>query len=396
MIVKIKQSQLEYLTEAIQGKLFGPEDIKISNINKRCKETRRLKIANSSWCLLKEMRDSLSTQELKDRLDKAIDTILKYYGKVNTGVLPGLIELALADENKTISDLETLAEFFEDNDESHKRIKNILKKLNTTSGIPNKDELRQLFSQVKGISNKEYEESFVGNEFELKRTSLYINHRCSDNSTDDKLFNLIKKIQDNPINNDLEYSIDLLSQSLINCIEKSISTMESPIKADLELKKDLFILENGDKKLVLPRGYYEVKKLDPLVDSYLSEFFSIFKQSELSTQKLIYLDTYNKIIQKIYLWLDDKYKNFPDRVKTSTRGMIFHNNIIVPIKYIHFYWSNKSRGGCGEKRLCIRYRLVEDEIEAYRFTKGSDIVEKLEGIKPSQLGMSTQEEICKK
>ena len=38
---------------------------------------------------------------------------------------------------------------------------------------------------------------------------------------------------------------------------------------------------------VLDKGYYEVKMFDPLVDSYLSEFFSIFKESNRSLERRI-------------------------------------------------------------------------------------------------------------
>ena len=38
-------------------------------------------------------------------------------------------------------------------------------------------------------------------------------------------------------------------------------------------------------------------------------------------------------------------------------GIIYEDDLIVPIKYIDLYWSNKGQRGCDEKRLSIRFRI---------------------------------------
>jgi hypothetical protein len=38
-------------------------------------------------------------------------------------------------------------------------------------------------------------------------------------------------------------------------------------------------------------------------------------------------------------------------------GIIYENDLIVPIEYIDLYWSNKGQRGCDEKRLSIRFRI---------------------------------------
>jgi len=388
MKIRVSESQLKFLTEAIQGKLFDLGSVQISNINKRCKETIRLKIPSSPWCSLKKMRMELPNEELKVRLDNAIDKLLKYYGKKNTGVLPGLIEIALIDSNKTISDLETLGEFFETNESSHDRIKKILKGLNLGTQIPSKEELYNLFSQVKGIANKEYEDSFDGREFKIKRTALKLNHRCSELNTDDKVFNLIKKIQDELPPENLFQGIEILSKNLISCIGDSMTKNLKPVKADLELKTPLYVKTDNTMVEVFPPGFYEVKKMDPYVDSYLSEFLAIFKESSLKSEKSNYLKTYNEIIDNIFksimgkqsenlVSISNEAKDFLEKIKENVNGIIFDNNLIVPIKYIEFYWSNTSRGS-DEKRLCIRYKLIKGvKPEIYRYTKGSNILEKV-------------------
>jgi hypothetical protein len=367
--------------------------IELNNIEKRCLLAKKKNINNSPWCLLKNMYDELPHEDLKIRLRNVVDELLKIYKrKLDYGVLPKLIDLSLSDTNKTISDLETVVEFFKDGRFSHKVIKKSLYSLNNE--IPNTEELEKLFSIVKGISNTEYEDSFHGDEFKTKRTSLSIGHRCSDLNTDDKLFNLIKNIQDESKPEELDLRINNLTKDLITCIKKSLRTVDKPVKSDLELIQNLYVKNNGEKELIFPIGNYEVKKLDPYADSYLSEFFSIFKESSLRPYKQTYIDTYNKIVGNIYNSikglpsefdsLEYDGKLFLKKVKENLNGMIFHKNLIVPIEYIEFYWSDKSRGTANEKRLCIRYRLKNlNNIKIYKYTKGSDIVELLDDKKTS-------------
>ena len=128
--------------------------------------------------------------------------------------------------------------------------------------------------------------------------------------------------------------------------------------------------------------------MDPFIDSYLSEFFSIFKQSSLSSEKPIYIKLYNQLIDKLFIWLNttpsaQKYLN---KVRSQMSGIIYEGDLIVPIEYIDLYWSNKGQRGCDEKRLSIRFRIKPEynKISGYYF-KDKSILE------PTSLDVTTKD-----
>lgn len=59
-------------------------------------------------------------------------------------------------------------------------------------------------------------------------------------------------------------------------------------------------------------------------------------------------------------------------------GIIYENNLIVPIDKIDLYWSNKGQRGCAEKRLSIRFRIKPNlnVIQTYKYL-GNSMVEKI-------------------
>jgi hypothetical protein len=64
-------------------------------------------------------------------------------------------------------------------------------------------------------------------------------------------------------------------------------------------------MDNGVKTEVFPSGSnFEVKKMDVNIDSYLSEFFSIFKQTKNKEYKGPYLEIYNSVIRGLYEWVE--------------------------------------------------------------------------------------------
>jgi hypothetical protein len=118
--------------------------------------------------------------------------------------------------------------------------------------------------------------------------------------------------------------------------------------------------------------------MDPFVDSYLSEFLSIFKETEKIQFKGEYIGIYNELIQRLYEWLisSEEANVYIDKVKSQITGIIYENDIIVPIKYIDLYWSNKGQRGCDEKRLSIRFKIknnVGSEIQTYRFINSAEL-----------------------
>jgi hypothetical protein len=118
--------------------------------------------------------------------------------------------------------------------------------------------------------------------------------------------------------------------------------------------------------------------MDPFVDSYLSEFLSIFKETEKIQFKGEYIGIYNELIQRLYEWLisSEEANAYIEKVKSQITGIIYENDIIVPIKYIDLYWSNKGQRGCDEKRLSIRFKIKNDvgsEIQTYRFINSNEL-----------------------
>ena len=61
--------------------------------------------------------------------------------------------------------------------------------------------------------------------------------------------------------------------------------------------------------------------MDPFIDSYLSEFFSIFKESNLKIHKKEYLSLYNKLIDRIYVWLTENKNAIGETVTVETSAI---------------------------------------------------------------------------
>jgi hypothetical protein len=100
----------------------------------------------------------------------------------------------------------------------------------------------------------------------------------------------------------------------------------------------------------------------------------------MSETKPIIIDVYNQLIDRIFVWLlkNEKAKNYLDKVKNAMGGILFEGGVIIPIKYIQLYWSNKGQRSCDEKRLSIRFRIDPQYsiVEAYKF-KFNNVLEKV-------------------
>jgi hypothetical protein len=118
--------------------------------------------------------------------------------------------------------------------------------------------------------------------------------------------------------------------------------------------------------------------MDPFIDSYLSEFFSIFKETEKIAFKGEYVEMYNELIQRVFDWLvsNPSATDYLEKVKSQIGGIIYEYDTIVPIEYIDLYWSNKGQRGCNEKRLSIRFRIKEkiNEIRTFRYKNKDELI----------------------
>jgi hypothetical protein len=169
--------------------------------------------------------------------------------------------------------------------------------------------------------------------------------------------------------------LEAQSKEVKRCILQTFDKGIYYVKADLESTSNFVC---SGETIFNAGSNFEVKKMDPFVDSYLSEFLSIFKETEKIQFKGEYIGIYNELIQRLYEWLisSEEANAYIDKVKSQITGIIYENDIIVPIKYIDLYWSNKGQRGCDEKRLSIRFKIKNDvgsEIQTYRFINSTEL-----------------------
>lgn len=328
-----------------------------SKIDYLCKQSKNI---DSPYCKLKEFRSNLNDDYLVSELERSVLILDQFFSKKNIGIFPKIVELSLNDKEKTVTFLELVSDFITDRDYNNDEVKKILSKLKNTTKVP--EDIEGLLAYARQKEFSKYENRFVGPYFEYNPTKLQLNYHCSDDAKE-KLIDTLMKIHDG------KESIDFHFFRITGCLAQSFKSGSYYIKSDLKTKSD-FKDENGD--VLYPKGsLFEVKKMDPFIDSYLSEFFSIFKQSSISDKKSVVGDLYNQLIDKIYNWIikNQSASNYLEKVKQQMSGIIYDNDYIVPIEYIQLYWSNKGQRGCNEKRLSIRFRIDPkfNEVVGYKF-----------------------------
>jgi hypothetical protein len=326
---------------------------------------------NGPFCRLSRMSKFLD-ENIKVDLEVALETLNSYFKFKNVGMFPVIIDLALNDEGRTVEYLKLISDFIQDESQDKTQTKRVLNKQRNTKEIPKNFE--ELLKQARYLEHQKYEEKFVGDYFDKKGTFLRLNYNCGDDAKD-TLFTILTKVKSE------EHTLDIVFEKIKNCIQKSLTQGTYYLKADLVTKQDLKC--SGDT--IFPSGtYFEVKKMDPFIDSYLSEFFSIFKQTETITYKPEYISLYNELIDRIYNWLltNPDAKEYLNKVKSQMGGIIYEHDTIVPTEYIDLYWSNKGQRGCDEKRLSIRFRIDPkfNEIETYKFKNNEELTPKIEKV----------------
>ena len=317
------------------------------------------------FCRLAHL-SKLLDNDTKVDLEVSLQVLNNYFRFKNIGLFPAVVDLALQDEGRTVNYLKLLADFIEDDKFDDTNTKKILNRQRNSEHIPNN--LEELLKQARTLEHQKYEERFLGDFFDKKATFLKLDYKCGDDATD-TLFTLLNKIKSK------EKTIDLVFEQMVKCIKESFNSGIYYLKADVVSKKDL---KYNDEVIFKSGTYFEVKKMDPFIDSYLSEFFSIFKESSLSKLKGKYLDVYNELIQKLYDWLisSNEATMYLEKVKSQMGGIIYDYDTIVPIEYIDLYWSNKGQRGCDEKRLSIRFKIKNkiDKIKTFRFKNSEELI----------------------
>ena len=334
------------------------------------------------YCRLNHMSRFLD-DDIRVDLETTIEVLNDYFRIKKVGLYPKIVELALEDDGRTVSYLKLLADFIQDEDYDKSKTKQILNKQRNSNTIPNN--LEELLSQVRMLEHQKYEQRFLGDYFDKKSTFLKLDYRCDDDAKD-TLFKLLTKIGSE------EKTIDMVYEQMIRCIQKSLNSGTYYLKADIVSKKDL----KYEDEIIFKSGtYFEVKKMDPFIDSYLSEFFSIFKETKIGKFKDKYLEIYNELIDRVFNWLisNPTATEYLNKIKSQIGGIIYEYDTIVPIEYIDLYWSDKGQRDCNEKRLSIRFKIKKgvNEIKTFKFKNSEELTPILKKV----LGPEKEKVDCK-
>ncbi len=358
---KIEESKkLNILVTDSQYKILNETVNQDNIILKLCGRDKEFNI----FCSLFDYYTTLNS-DLQTDLVTSIEELNDYFRIKKVGMFPAIVKLALQTPEKTVNYLKLIAEFIDDKKFDKTETKRILNKQKNRTDI-SVDDVDQLVRDARKLEHQKYEERFHGNFFKKKTTFLRLDYTCDDD-VKETLFEILTRVGSK------ERTIDEVFEQVKRCILKTFEKGIYYVKADLESSTDFTC---SGETIFSAGSNFEVKKMDPFVDSYLSEFLSIFKETEKIQFKGQYIEIYNELIQRLYEWLDSskEAESYLDKVKSQISAIIYEYDIIVPMKYIELYWSNKGARGCGEKRLSIRFRIKQDEgdsLQTYKFINQS-------------------------
>jgi Fe-Mn family superoxide dismutase len=338
------------------------------------------KKVDNIYCHFQRVINSIEGEE-KEEIIKAADTIINfYYPQMSTrlqdkgqvrhivfgrGVVYKILELALKNDLPG-NFIKTIAKFITDPTFDNTETEIRLKRLKNQSDIKT-DNLDKFLSQVREKAYSNYETSLEGDYMGEFKTSLELKYTCDkfERRNFAEVVELVKSGQK---------GLDEVINDLVECITNNMKKT-NPIKADLIAKSDFYY---NDKVIFKKDDKFEVKMMSVNVDSYLSEFFSIFKRSKIIKKiKETHLDVYNQIIDYLHLELFDHpiAISFLEKIRNNLAGIFFENNVVVPIQYIKLYWSNKGQKTCAESRLSIRFKIVDKSAISYIYDKNTNELE---------------------
>ena len=351
---------------------FNPS---VSLISREC-EKNRYKV----FCLYKELEDTLD-ETSKTKLNDIVKSIWSKF-RLNKNIPLRILDLAIKDTNTTLSNLEWVNNFIQSEYYTKQRKNTFLRKLYDVESFPkNKAEL--LLLSAKDDPTR-FEYGFVGDVFESSPTSLRLDYKCQADSKE-RLWEILDTISDTGTT---EESITNIFNTITECLFQSM-------KGKNRIKRDLITtapLKYQGVEVFPSRSNFEVKRFDSAKDSYLSEFFSIFKEGTISREKRHLNKIYNRMVDLIYNILDKNDGGYTEDILSNLAGLIIkgpikqsdvntkmQDNVIIPKEYVDIYWSNQGQPSCSiEKRLSLRYRVKGSPSEAiaYRYN-GTDELEEL-------------------
>jgi len=385
------KSNKEKLEENTQKIL---EDEKLNLIEKLCLQANKRKLKSDVFCKLLEGYNK-SNDFVKEKILTSLQKIFNFFildGKgINRGVFPKLVRISL-DSNDFTHYLYIISEYLTDPKYTDDEIRTKLMRYKGREFAPL--HLDDMATHIASKEYSQYEEKLTKNEFGLSRTFLSLDYRCEE-SIDKKIIELLKIIKKLP--EDQKYQqFESFIEKFIGCLKQQLDNPKYTIKADAINNLEEPIKYEGE--IMLKKGdYLEIKKMDFEVDSYLSEFFSIFKESKIKYLRKTHLIIYNYFVDRIFQWINENGQSYLNTVKNNLAGIIFDNSTFVPIDQIDFYWSNKGQRGCNEKRLSIRFRIKPElqSVVSYIYEPGkgeNSLTQKIIRELPSDI---REKKICK-
>ena len=328
------------------------------------------------YCRLKELEDvsKLDLGMTKD-LGKNVNII---YQKLRPNLLDNrrrfhkLMNMLL-DSNMPLNSIKIFSEYLKDSDK--KEVIKIIDKLKDENVPTTDEELDNLIKLATTTKYQEYENSFVGKHFIKHTTGLRLQYR-TDEFLDKKFYELVMDVISG------SKTIDSLNDSLVKTLSENVSKEEF-IKADLQCKSPLFE-ENTNKEIIGESDFVEVKYMDVLGDSYLSEFFAIYKNpkelpDEVKTEEFI--KVYNHIIDLLFSHIKSSSwgESILGYISENFAGVFYEDNIFIPSEHIELYWSNVGRSNPQkQRRLSIRYKLKYGSVLGYKYDPNSDYMSKVD------------------
>lgn len=377
---KLREIQKNLLNEAV-GIPYGTENL----VEYFCKRRHPMVQLDTVYCdYNKQVLNKLSIEE-KNEVNKAIKNILYFLhppirSKIADkseiigmimfkGTFAKILKLAL-DSDLPGNFIKAISSFIENSELADAETKKQLDNLKNNQKIKIED-LDVLLRSTRQKAYEIYENSLVGPYMKMFRTRLELNYQCNDNT---KTF----KELINDVVNGIKPTNELVDE-LFKCLTKSMKDTD-PIKADLQASANFYF---NLKRIFKEGSFFEVKMMDAEADSYLSEFMSIFKRGVYKDLKDSHLNIYNKVINELFLKIsnDPIAEEFLNKIKNKLAGIIFEDNVIVPIKHIQIYWSNQGQKKCSsnvkqpEMRLSIRFKITDSNVESYVYNPNSQLLE---------------------
>ena len=279
---------------------------------------------------------------------KVIYEELKPSGNNNMVIFRGLME-NVVNLDTPINTIKIISEYIKKSGENE-NIKSSLRKFKEGGWSPS--DLDDFIKRTKHQTYNEYEDSFVGLHFDSHKTRLLLNFK--ENGSEDNNIDTIKNV--------LKESKKDISKIAKNFHKNIVNNfIEDLIKSDLKCTQTI---KDERGKIVIKKGdFVEVKKIDYEADSYLSEFFSVYKTNLEKLPKYArknnFRKDYNDLVDAVYNLLLKDDGGIIESIKNSFVGIFYDENVFVSKDNIELYWSNKGRSSCdSDHRLSIRYRVV--------------------------------------